>query len=208
MCNLSNPVIVQKHDSPTWFRFVQIGSGLVSLILSSLVFLLGFPNPSADFIIAVLSIALLSVGIERIFLGLILFRSTTNESHRHTKSNYIANLILGAFALIFAAIALLSPVTVVKLPEVLLSISLSIMFNGFGRIFQGAVARGQPLSFRLVILGLGSLSVGTSMFVGNSHIFGIIFPIRILLGVLIIQGLALIVFGIIGKYSIEQILRK
>lgn len=199
---------MQKHDSPTWFRFVQIGSGLVSLILSSLVFLLGFPNPSVDFIIAVLSIVLLSVGIERIFLGLILFRSTTNESHRHTKSNYIANLILGAFALIFAAIALLSPVTVAKLPEVLLSISLSIMFNGFGRIFQGAIARGQPLSFRLVILGLGSLSVGTSMFVGNSHIFGIIFPIRILLGVLIIQGLALIVFGIIGKYSIEQILRK
>jgi hypothetical protein len=170
--------------------------------------LLGFPTPSADFIIIVLSIALLSVGIERIFLGLLLFRSTVHESHRHTKSNYVTNLILGAFALIFATIALLSPMTVAKLPEILLSISLSVMFNGFGRIFQGALPRGQPLSFRLIILGLGCLSVGTSIFVGNSQIFGIVFPIRILLGVLIIQGFALIIFGIIGKYSIEQVLRK
>lgn len=201
-------IIMQKHGSPTWFRSVQIGCGLVSLILSSLVFLLGFPNPSADFIIIILSIALLSVGIERIFLGLLLFRSPAYESQRHTKSNYVTNLILGAFALIFAIIALLSPVILAKLPEILLSISLSVMFNGFGRIFQSAINRGQPLSSRLVILGLGCISVGTSIFVGNSHIFGIIFPVRILLGVLIIQGLALIIFGIIGKYSIEQVLRK
>jgi hypothetical protein len=198
---------MQKHDSPTWFRSVQIVCGLVSLILSSLVFLLGFPTPSADFIIIVLSIALLSIGIERIFLGLLLFRSTTTHE-LHTRSNYVTNLILGAVALIFATIALLSPVTVAKLPEILLSISLSVMFNGFGRIFQGAIPRGQPLSFRLIILGLGCLSVGTSIFVGNSQVFGIVFPIRILLGVLIIQGFALITFGIIGKYSIEQVLRK
>lgn len=199
---------MQKHYSPTWFRSIQIGCGLVSLILSSLVFLLGFPTPSADFIITILSIALLSVGIERIFLGLLLFRCTTHEPHRHTKSNYVTNLILGAFALIFATIALLSPVTVAKLPEILLSISLSVMFNGFGRIFQGAIPTGQPLSSRLVILGLGCLSVSTSIFVGNSQIFGIVFPIRILLGVLIIQGFALVIFGIIGKFSIEQVLRK
>jgi hypothetical protein len=186
-----------KHDSPAWFRSVQIGFGFVSLILSSLVFLLGYPTPSADFIVTVLSIALLSVGIERIFLGLLLFRSTTHEFHHHKKSNYVTNLILGVFASILATIALLSPVTVVKTPEILLSISLSVMFNRFGRIFQGAIARDQPLSLRLVSLGLGSLSVGTSIFVGNSQIFGIIFPIRILLGVLIIQGFALIIFGII-----------
>jgi hypothetical protein len=197
-----------KSDSLRWFRSVQIGCGLVSLILSSLVLLLGFPTPSPDFIIRVLSIALLSVGVERIFLGLLLFRSTSHETHRHTKSNYVSNLILGALALIFATIALLSPVTIPKIPELLLSISLSVMFNGFGRIFQGVIPRGQPLSFRLIILGLGCLSVGTSIFVGNSQMFGIIFPIRILLGVLIIQGLASIIFGIIGKYSIEQVLRK
>jgi hypothetical protein len=137
--------------------------------------LLGFPTLSSDFIIRVLPIALLSAGIERIFLGLLLFRSTTHESRHHAKSNYVTNLILGIFALIFTTIALLSPVTVPKLPEVLLSISLSVMINGFGRIFQGVIARGLPLSFRLVRLGLGSLSIGTSIFVGNSHIFGIVF---------------------------------
>lgn len=75
------------------------------------------------------------------------------------------------------------------------------MFNGFGRLFQGVIAKGQPLWLRLIRLGLGSLSVRTSIFVGNSHIFGIIFPVRTLLAVLIIQGLAMIIFGVLGKYS-------
>jgi hypothetical protein len=208
MYELSNLIAMRDSDSPTWFRSVQIGCGLVSLVLSSLIFLLGFPTPAADFLITILSIALLSVGIERIFLGLLLFGPTSHAIQRQAKSNYLTNLALGIFALIFAVVALVFPVTVIKVPGLLLSISLSVMFNGFGRIFQGAMARGQPRSIRLVSLGLGSLSIGTSIFVGNSHIFGIIFPIRILLVVLIIQGLALIIFGIIGRYSIEQVLRK
>jgi hypothetical protein len=47
-----------------------------------------------------------------------------------------------------------------RIPEVLLSISISVMFNGFGRLFQGALAKGQGKLFRLVSLGLGALSVG------------------------------------------------
>jgi uncharacterized membrane protein HdeD (DUF308 family) len=69
-------------------RAVQIGSGLVSLILSSLVLSLGFPTVSADIIVTVLSVALLSIGIERILLGLLVFRSTSaSTTDSHTKRN-------------------------------------------------------------------------------------------------------------------------
>lgn len=43
-----------------------------------------------------------------------------------------------------------------RVPDVLISISISVMFNGFGRLFQGAMAKGQGKLFRLVSLGLGS----------------------------------------------------
>lgn len=77
-------------------------------------------------------------------------------------------MALGVLALIFAFIALISPATVMRIPEVLLSISISVMFNGFGRLFQGALAKGQGKLFRLVSLGLGTLSVGAAIFVSNS----------------------------------------
>jgi hypothetical protein len=76
-----------KYDSPKWFRAVQIRSGLVSLILSSLVLLLGFPTVSADVIVTVLAVALLSIGIERILLGLLVSRSTSDPTSGHAKKN-------------------------------------------------------------------------------------------------------------------------
>jgi hypothetical protein len=197
-----------KYDTPKWFRAVQIGSGLVSLLLSSLVLSLGFPTVPADIIVTVLSVALLSIGIERILLGMLVFRSTsTLTTKSHMKKKFIPDLALGALALIFASIALISPATVMGIPAVLLSISISVMFNGFGRLFQGAMAKGQGRLFRLVSLGLGALSVGAAIFVSNSHIFGIVFPIRILLVVLLIHGLTMTLFGIFGRLSLEQVLK-
>jgi hypothetical protein len=197
-----------RYDTPKWFRAVQIGSGLVSLILSSLVLSLGFPTVSAELIVTVLSVALLSIGIERILLSLLVFRSTSALTTKsHMKKKFIPDLALGALALIFASIALISPATVMGIPAVLLSISISVMFNGFGRLFQGAMAKGQGRLFRLVSLGLGALSVGAAIFVSNSHIFGIIFPIRILLVVLLIHGLTMTLFGIFGRLSLEQVLK-
>jgi hypothetical protein len=197
-----------RYDTPKWFRAVQIGSGLVSLILSSLVLSLGFPTVSAELIVTVLSVALLSIGIERILLSLLVFRSTSALTTKsHMKKKFIPDLALGALALIFASIALISPATVMGIPAVLLSISISVMFNGFGRLFQGAMAKGQGRLFRLVSLGLGALSVGAAIFVSNSHIFGIVFPIRILLVVLLIHGLTMTLFGIFGRLPLEQVLK-
>jgi hypothetical protein len=171
------------------------------------VLLLGFPAFSANVIVTVLSIVLLSIGIERILLGILVFKTGSGPTKGGAKKKLIPDLALGILALIFAFISLISPETVMKVPAVLLSISISVMFNGFGRLFQGAMAKGQGRLFRVVSFGLGALSVGAAIFVSNSHIFGIAFPIRILLIVLLIHGLAMTLFGIFGRLSLEQVLK-
>jgi hypothetical protein len=82
------------------------------------------------------------------------------------------------------------------------------MFNGFGRLLQGLLDRKQSSWFRITSLSLGALSIGAGIFVGQSDMFGIVFPIRILFVILFIHGMAMIIFGSIGKLSIEQMLKK
>jgi hypothetical protein len=72
------------------------------------------------------------------------------------------------------------------------------MFNGIGRIIQGAFARKQQKWFRILSICLGDLDTGAAVFVGNAVIFGISFPIRFLFGVLVIHGAALILFAYVG----------
>jgi hypothetical protein len=82
------------------------------------------------------------------------------------------------------------------------------MFNGFGRITQGAFDRSQSKWFRAFSLGIGALSVGASIFVTNSRMFGIVFPLRLLLVILFIYGIGMIAYGITGKSSLDEILKK
>ena len=57
-------------------------------------------------------------------------------------------------------------------------------------------------------MGIGALSVGTSIYVTNSNQFGIIFPIRTLFIALLIYGIGMIVYGAKGKLSLDEILKK
>jgi hypothetical protein len=82
------------------------------------------------------------------------------------------------------------------------------MFNGLGRIMQGAFDRSQSRWFRAFSIGIGVLSIGTSIFVTNSHVFGITFPYRLLLIVLFIYGIGMVAYGVTGKLSIDEILKK
>jgi hypothetical protein len=53
-------------------------------------------------------------------------------------------------------------------------------------------------------IGIGALSIGTSIYVTNSKQFGIIIlPIRALFIVLLNYGIGMIVYGAIGKLSLN-----
>lgn len=184
--------------------------GIISLILSVIAILLGYPTLELSTIITILSIVLLFIGVERVVTGWMLIRlsaksSQSKEALSRTKKLSLTNIGLGLLALVFAGIAFVSPATVSTIPLLLFSISISVMFNGWGRIIQGALARKQQKGFRLLSICLGSLATGAAIFVGNADVFGIEFPIRVLFGVLIIHGAALILIASVGKLSIEQV---
>jgi hypothetical protein len=195
---------------------LQIGSGAVSLILSTLLITVGFPIIAAGSITLLLSIILLTIGIERVATGIMLLKlysslpmtTPTKTTDRSKKTTPFTNVGLGAVAIVFAIIALISPSLVSAIPLTLLSIAISVMFNGFARILQGALDRSQTKWFRAFSLGIGVLSVATSIFVTNSRMFGITFPIRLLLIILFIYGIGMIAYGVKGKLSLDEILKK
>jgi hypothetical protein len=192
---------------------LQIGSGTASLILSILLIVLGYPILSVKIIVILLSVALLVIGVERIASGIVAVvlsssLQRTKTSGRRRKVTPFTNIGLGAVAIVFAIIALASPALMSERSLTLLSVAISGMFNGFARVIQGAFDKNQPTWFRTFSIGVGALSIGTSIFVTNSKMFGILFSIRTLFIVLVIYGIGMIVYGITGKLSIDQILKK
>jgi hypothetical protein len=117
--------------------------------------------------------------------------TTTKPSGRRKKITLFTNISFGAVAIVFAIIAFISPILVSEIPLTLLPVAISLMFNGFARIMQGAFDRTQPTRFRAFSIGIGALSIGASIYVTNSEQFGIIFPIRTLFIVLLIYGIGI-----------------
>src|ERR671918_1405750 len=210
---------ITSSQPPVWFRALQIGSGIISLILSILLLIaVGYSVLAENTIILLLSITLLTIGAERVATGimlLILYSSlpktaatTKKPSDRSKKIAPFTNIGLGSVAIVFAIIAFVSPNLVSERSPNMLSVAISVMFNGFARIVQGIFDRSQPTWFRAFSIGIGALSIGTSIYVTNSEMFGIIFPIRTLFIVLLVYGIGMIVYGVTGKLSLEEILKK
>jgi uncharacterized membrane protein HdeD (DUF308 family) len=200
--------VIDSYKLPRWFRFLQIVSGIVSVTLSVIVMAIGYPTISVNTIITLLSIMLLTIGVERVATGLLPLSASTPQSLGLTKTASLINIGLGVVALVFTIIALISPRVASGILLVLLSVAISVMFNGFARIIQGALDRHQPISYRIFSIGLGVLTTGTGIFVSHSNMLGINFPTRILFIVLLIHGIAMIAFGSAGKLSLDEILKK
>jgi uncharacterized membrane protein HdeD (DUF308 family) len=214
----SIPSTITSNQPPAWFRALQIGSGILSLVLSIILLItVGYSVLTVNTIILLLSITLLSIGVERVATGIMLLtlysslpETTTTEkrSGRSKKVTPFTNMGFGTVAIVFAIIAFISPNLVSEISPNMLSIAISVMFNGFARITQGAFDRSQPTWFRAFSIGIGALSIGTSIYVTNSRMFGIIFPIRTLFIVLLVYGIGMIVYGVTGKLSLDEILKK
>ena len=210
---------ITSNQPPAWFRALQIGSGIISLILSILLLLaVEYSILTVNTIILLLSITLLTIGAERVATGIMFLRlysslpktaaTTKKPSGRSKKVTPFTNIGFGTVAIVFAIIAFISPNLVSERSPNLLSIAISVMFNGFARITQGTFDRSHPTWFRAFSISIGALSIGTSIYVTNSEMFGIIFPIRTLFIVLLIYGIGMIVYGVTGKLSLDEILKK
>jgi uncharacterized membrane protein HdeD (DUF308 family) len=82
-------IVLQIVKTPAWLRLLQIGIGVISIILSGYVLL--YPGVALLTAVLILSIVLLIVGIERIAVGMFF------SYHRNTSSRF-SNIGLGALS--------------------------------------------------------------------------------------------------------------
>jgi hypothetical protein len=115
---------------------------------------------------------------------------------------------MGSLAIAFAIIALISPQFASGKSLTLLSLSISVIFNGFGRITQGIVDGYHSLSIRVLTISLGVISVGVAILVGHGQQLGTIFLTHILSLVLVLYGMQMIFFGITGKSAVQKMLKE
>jgi hypothetical protein len=139
---------VINYKPPSWFRSLQIGIGIIALVLSFLMITLGYPTLSLNIINIFVSITLLTIGIERVVSGLML-PAIARQSMGITKIGRFTSIGMGTIASIFAIIALSSPQFASTKNFTLLSLSRSVIFNGFGKIVQGVLDRRDTSSYSI-----------------------------------------------------------
>ena len=196
---------------PLYFRLLQFGIGITCITLSLIVFMVGYPVLELPTIIILLLISLLVIGIGRIVRGLLIPSISINTTERDAKKvrkSGLTDIVLGTISILFAIIYLIFPQTASERLFVLLSLTIIVMFSGFGKIMQGIFNRHESKSLRVMSTGFGLVAMGLSVFASNAYRFGIIFPTKVLSIILVIYGIENIIFSITGKLSVGDVLKK
>jgi uncharacterized membrane protein HdeD (DUF308 family) len=186
-----------RQKSPNWLRYIQVGLGAISIILS--IAILTHPGIAVYTIILMLAIALLIIGIERIATGIAPLPS---------RSSRIANIGLGVIAIAISLIVISFPVFTAGLLVTLAAISL--LFVGIARVVQGARNKDAPGWSRGFMVGVGVLSIAVSLLVIAHPIsFGVVLLGLMISIALLINGIQMIALGIGGRqrYGKSQITR-
>lgn len=181
--------------SPNWLRFLQIGLGAISIILS--IIILTYPGIAIYTVILMFSVALLMVGFERIAIGIAPSRS---------RSSRLSNIGLGVLVVALGFTVMSFPIHTAEF--LILLGALALLFNGIARIVQGIINKDMSRWSRGFLVGVGALSIAVSALV-------LIHPITIgvtLLALsisiaLLINGIQMIAVGIGGKqrYAKSQV---
>jgi len=187
----SNTVYGMKK-SPNWLRVAQVGLGTIVIILSIIV--LTFPGVAIYSIIVLLSIALLMVGIERIAIGI--------AAPLVSKSSRVANIGLGALAIIFASIVMSFPLYTAAF--LIFLGAYALLFNGIARIAQGAVNKNISGWYRGFLIGVGVLSIAVSgLVIAHPISLGVPLLAAIISIVTLITGIEMIAAGL-GRRALLQ----
>ena len=171
------------EKSPTWARAVQIGLGIIVVILS----IYALANPGAAFvsIVFILGIILLIIGIEKIIAGI--FLPIRGKG---------ASIGLGILVLIFAGLVIAFPGFATWIITIFIGIAL--LFGGGASIAQSF--SGKESGWRKAfLLGVGALLIIIGIIVLVSPVFGAQFAGFIVAIALLIAGIQMIVAGATGR---------
>jgi uncharacterized membrane protein HdeD (DUF308 family) len=176
---------VAETKSPGWMRAVQIGLGIIALILS--IYVLAFPAATFVAIVWILGIVLLMVGIERVISGIF--------EHHPGKSRW-GSIGLGILVIILAIIVIAFPASVGLFLVILLGIAL--LFDGIARLIHGLSDKTRGKGSRMFKIVVGVIEIALSIAIFASPLFGAgIVGILVAIG-LLIAGIQIIVAGVTG----------
>jgi uncharacterized membrane protein HdeD (DUF308 family) len=175
---------MSEKKSPAWLRLVQIGLGIIALILS--IYVLVFPAATIVTIIFIIGIILFVVGIERIIIGIF---SPGSRSRWGT-------IGLGILVLIIAGIAMAYPAGTGVFVLILLAIAMLI--DGIARLVHGFGDRSVGKGSRIFSIVAGVIEIGLAIMIMVAPILGAVFLSILLSIALLIVGIQIIVAGVTG----------
>lgn len=170
--------------SPTWKRAVQIGLGVLAIILA--LYAIVFPGITLVTLVMILAIIFLIVGIERVISGII----------GASRSRW-ASVGLGILVIIMASIALAYPVSTTVV--LFFFLGLALLFDGIARIIHGFGDRTQRGWVRGFSIGVGVIAVIFAILIMASPFFGAVLAGLIIGIILLIIGIQMISAGIGGR---------
>lgn len=169
--------------SPGWVRGVEIGLGILTVIVS--IYALAFPGATFVAFVWILAIILLFVGIEKIITGIF-----------HSGKGRWPTIGLGVLVLIFAGLALAYPGATAFV--LVIFIGIALLFNGIARVIEGFSGTHSGWS-KAFLIGVGILAIIISIAVLASPLFGAqLAGIIIAIG-LLITGIQMIATGVAGR---------
>ena len=169
--------------SPGWMRGVQIGLGILVVILS--IYALAYPGATFVSLVYILGIILIIVGIEKIIAGI--FLPIKGKG---------ASIGLGILVLIFAGLVIAFPGFATWIITVFIGIAL--LFGGAASIVQAFSGRESGWK-KAFLIGVGALLIIIGIIVLVSPVFGAQFAGFIVAIGLLIAGIQMIVAGATGR---------
>jgi len=169
--------------SPGWMRGVQIGLGILVVILS--IYALAYPGAAFVSLVLILGIILFIVGIEKIVSGTFLPIKGRG-----------ATIGLGILALIFAGFVIAFPGFATWIITVFIGIAL--LFGGAASIVQAFSGRESGWK-KAFLIGVGALLIIIGITTLVSPIFGAQFAGFVIAIGLLIAGIQMIAAGATGR---------
>jgi len=171
-------------------RILQIIVGIIAIGLSIAVII--NPGFGIEILVFLLSLTLLVVGIERVSIAFLPYIKKS--------STRISNIVLGGLAIALSIIVIAFPIFAIGLLVTLLA--LGLLFIGAARIVHGVLDKQTSKWSRVLLVGVGILSIGISFMVFINPLLGI-FILTFMLAVnLLIIGIESIVHGASGKKNL------
>ena len=171
------------EKTPGWLRGVQIGLGILTVILA--IYALAFPADTFRAVIIILGIILLIVGIDKIITGIFV----------PVRGKWVT-IGLGVLVAILAVFVLSFP----EWTEIVVTtlVGIALILNGCARLIEGISGRHSGWA-KVFLIGVGILSIIIGGFILASPLFGEVFVGYLIAIALLITGIQMIAVGVAGR---------